>query len=61
MSEPKYISCIPKKGKYFEPLWFKKYGDDMKIKGFENMAKLYVTSLESKGKFYNNKNKFKTV
>ena len=44
--------------RYFEQLWFKNYGDDMQIKGFKNMAKIYVTSSKSTGKVPNDKNKF---
>ena len=58
MSEPKHFFLSPKIFRYFEQLWFKKYGDDMKIKGFENMAKFYGTSSKSTGKVSNDKNKF---
>ena len=43
-----------KQSEHLEQPRFKKYGDDMKIKCFDNTAKHYATSSKSKGKVSNN-------
>ena len=55
MSQPKQVSPIYKTIEEFRKLGFKKYGDDMKMIFFDNMAKMYVTYSKIKGKISNDR------